>query len=101
MAEIISLYAFVAVLLRGAILALEAVTVGGILFGLVVLKPADVQSESGCQALLRVSAWSLACVAVSAAVLSALVLRATEDGFLWSDTFQTSFFHAKMLIAIA
>jgi copper resistance protein D len=101
MAEIISLYAFLAVLLRGASLALEAVTVGGIIFTLVVFKQSDAQSESRCQALLRVLAWSLACVAVAAAVMSALVLRATEDGFLWSDAFHTSFFRAKMLIAIA
>lgn len=101
MADVVSLYAFIAVLLRGAILALEAVTVGGIIFGLVVLKPSHEESKSSYHSLLRVFAWSLACVALSSAVLSAVVLHATDDGFLWTDAFETTFFRAKLLITIA
>lgn len=101
MAQIIDLYAFIAVVLRGASLALEAITVGGIIFLLVVFNPAEPEVESRCHSLLKVFAWSLAAVAMGAAVLSILILRATEDGFLWADAFQTSFFRAGMLIAIA
>ena len=99
MAEIVDLYAFLAVLIRGASLALEATTIGGIIFLLLVLQRDDWESEHSCVVMLRISAASLGAIAILGVTLSGLVLSATEDGFSWATVLHTSFFRSGLLVA--
>src|ERR1044071_2109165 len=95
MSWLIEIYGFLAVLLRGLNLTLEAVTVGGV--GFLTPCPAD----PACRRLLRWSASLLAAASLAAAGLSALVLRASADDFSWTDALLTTFSLSHLLIAMA
>jgi putative copper resistance protein D len=99
--QIIDLYGFVAVVLRGLTLILEAVTVGGVLFLLLIgsLAPSEPVVIARCRRLLRLFAAALAVTAAGSALLTALVLEATTEGFNWMDATHTSFFQSYLLIA--
>ncbi len=101
MTQIIDLYGFFAVVLRGLTLTLEALSVGGVLFLLLLggLAPSEPLVVARCRQLLRWFAASLTGVAAGSAVLTALVLKATVEGFSWTDAVHTSFFQSYLLIA--
>ena len=101
MTQIIDLYGFVAVVLRGLTLILEAVTVGGVFFLLLLwpFAPSEPLVVARCRSLLRWFAAALTAVAIGSALLTALVLQATTEGFNWTDAAHTSFFQSYLLIA--
>ncbi len=93
MSALIDVYGFIAVLLRGLSLSLEAVTIGGILF-LLAIKP-ESKIEARCRQFLRGFAIALGIIAIAGATISALILSATGGG----DPYSTSFFRAAALMA--
>lgn len=101
MTQIIDLYGFFAVVLRGLTLILEALTVGGVLFLLLIgaLAPYEPLAVARCRHLLRLFAGALTAVAVGSGLLTAVVLQATTEGFSWMDAIHTSFFQSYLLIA--
>ena len=101
MTQIIDLYGFFAVVLRGLTLILEAVTVGGVFFLLLLwpFAPSEPLVVARCRSLLRWFAAALTAVAIGSALLTALVLQATTEGFNWTDAAHTSFFQSYLLIA--
>ncbi len=94
MSGLIDLYGFIAVLVRGFTLALEAITIGGIFF-LLFVHPSEPEVEARCRTFVRIFAFALAIVAICGAILSALILFATGGG----TSFGTAFLNAAMLIA--
>ncbi len=103
MAQLIDLYGLFEVVLRGLTLVFEAVTVGGIIFLCLVYasESAEPAVTLRCRRFLRISALALGTSAICSIALTALVLRATTNGFRWIDTVETPFFHAELLIAAA
>jgi putative copper resistance protein D len=99
--QILDLYGFLVVILRGLTLALETVTAGGIIF-LSCVDPSGMPEVTlQCRRMLRVFALMLGAVAICSTVLTTLVLRATTEGFRWISAVHTSYFRAEILIALA
>jgi copper resistance protein D len=101
MSQVVNLYGFIVVILRGLTLALEALTVGGIVF-LLLMDPIAPEAVviSRCRGLLRFLALALATAAVCSAVLTTLVLRASTESFSWLDALHTSSSQAEALLAL-
>lgn len=98
---LIEIYGFLAVLIRGFTLALEASTAGGIIFLAVCLERDTAPAvRLACTRFLRWSAVLLAAVAASGVALSALVLHGSAPDFTWADTLQTAFSLSGLLIVI-
>jgi putative copper resistance protein D len=98
-AWIIDLYGFAAVVLRGLILALEALTVGGVIFLTRPMKPENPEALSGCRTLLKAFAFCLFGTALSSAALLMFVLGQTTPNAGFTQMLGTSFIQAQMLIA--
>jgi len=98
-AWIIDLYGFAAVVLRGLILALEALTVGGVIFLTRPMRPENPEALSRCRSLLRVFAFSLCGTAISSAALLTFVLSETTPNVDWRLTLGASFVQAQALVA--
>ena len=90
---ILDLFAFVAVLVRGVTLALEALTVGGVIFAIAVADTPRVRS------LRRWAALALIAVEILGASLNAAVLKATIGAGL-SDLVGASFVNAALLVIV-
>ena len=99
MAELVDLYGFLAVLLRGINLSLEAMTVGGVIFMLLCLTRRESPIERQCRKLLRYCSSLLAGGAVCSAMLAALVLLASTRDMSWLDLLDTTFARSAFLIA--
>lgn len=100
MAELIDLYGFLAVLLRGINLALEAMTVGGVIFMLLCLTRAESAIERKCRKLLRYCSSLLAVAAACSALLAAFVLLASAGDMSWLDLLDTTLARSAFLIAV-
>jgi copper resistance protein D len=94
--QILDLYGFLSVLLRGLTLALESLTVGGVLFVFLIRK-----SENGCRRLLRWGALLLALVVAASTTLNALVLRSSGGDLEWSAVLNTSFVGSACVIVVS
>jgi putative copper resistance protein D len=99
MAELVDLYGFLAVLLRGINLSLEAMTVGGVIFMLLCLTPRESPIERQCRKFLCYCSSLLAGGAVCSATLAALVLLASTRDMSWLDLLDTTFARSAFLIA--
>jgi copper resistance protein D len=99
-AQILDLYGFLSVLLRGLTLAFESLTVGGVLF-LSILGYKEKQSvQRASRRLLRYAALLLALCATLSAALGALVLRVSAPDLEWSQVLNTGFVWSGFLIAV-
>jgi copper resistance protein D len=98
---LIEIYGFLAVLIRGLMLASEGITAGGVIFLTVCLKRDEAPPiHRACVRLLRWSAMLLAAAAVSSVALSALVLHNSASDFTWADALHTTFSLSGLLIGI-
>jgi len=98
-AWLINLYGFAAVVLRGLILALEALTVGGVIFLARPMRPENPQAVARCRTLLKAFAFSLCGAAFCSAALLTFVLSQTTPNASWTQALGVSFVQAQLLVA--
>jgi copper resistance protein D len=94
--QILDLYGFLSVLLRGLTLALESLTVGGVIFISFINK-----DENGCRKLLRWAALLLAGCAMLSTALNGVVLQSSAHDFPWSAILDTGFGRSALAIAMS
>src|ERR1700756_3881193 len=99
MGELIELYGFLAVLIRAVTLALETLTVGGVIFSLVCLPGAESQIVARTRRFLTWCAAFLAAAAVCSALLAGLVLHGSAADLPWYDLLNTTFARSDILMA--
>jgi len=82
MAQLVDLFAYLSVLLRGAVLVLQTLTVGTVTFDLLVLRPGGAEAQPARQGQRRWTAWASLGLAVAWLLwlaLDAAVLVGTSD----------------------
>jgi putative copper resistance protein D len=99
--QVIDLYGFIGVVLRGLTLALEATLSGGVIF-LCLLEPGgkiEQDTTAAVRRLLRICALSALSAYLLSAAVSAAVLCSTADGLSCVAALDTSFARAQLLAA--
>jgi putative copper resistance protein D len=100
MNQLLSIFGFLSVLLRGATLAFEALVAGGVLFILICLVDGAPETAAGCRRLIRWSAAALALAQLISIGIDAAILRGTTDLSL-IDIATAGFFMAGAASALA
>jgi putative copper resistance protein D len=106
-AQLLDIFGFLSVLLRGAALALQSLVIGGVVFSVWILKPGETQTEpqileilQSCRRLIFWSALALACVQSCYVAADSAVLLGTT-GLRLRDVAGAGFFVAGVAGAFA
>ena len=102
MAQLVDLFAYLSVLLRGAVLVLQTLAVGAVTFDLLVLLPAGVEARPARESQRRWAAWAALGLAVAWLLwlaLDAAVLVGTSD-LDPGDVLGASFFLTGLLVSV-
>lgn len=100
MTQLLSIFGFLSVVLRGTTLALEALVAGGILFALLCLDGGTPETWEGCRRLVR---WAAAALAIAQLILigcDGAILSGTT-GLSFAEIATADFFLAGAASAIA
>lgn len=103
MVELLGIFGFLVVLLRAAILCLQTVTIGGILFSILVTRTAELRSEElqrSSWKLIRGCAVGLAFAQLFFVITNSLVLTAST-AIPISDVLNANFVWAGVLAIVA
>src|SRR5512143_2490867 len=102
MAQLVDLFAYLSVLLRGAVLVLQTLAVGAVTFDLLVLRPVGAEARPAREGQRRWAAWAALGLAVAWLLwlaLDAAVLVGTSD-LGPGDVLGASFFLTGSLVSV-